>query len=202
MNEQELRDAIGRFTSGGTVGAHVLASGNKKQTLEHLTAAHAARHVWFEPPPPDAEHASRVRSWLRSPRVSGAIGSFASSVRTAVTDPERVKTVLGTALNAGIGHYVYTHDYVDSDIVAHAVQHVEVGLAVTASQARDVLSSLTSKLKSLAVGAHEAIGKSLSAFGRALSSVTGRAPRPQSGVGSRHVVRVSRHQRVAPHPRK
>jgi nucleoid DNA-binding protein len=117
------------------------------------------------------QHAERAKRWLNSEHVKAKIGEFAQSVKTQIKDPEVVKSYLGSAVNAGIGHYVYTHDNIDSEIVAHAVQHVGMGLRISASQARDVLGRLTSTLRSAAAGAHDSVVRALGAFQRGLRSL-------------------------------
>lgn len=120
--------------------------------------------------------ADRFKSWFESAEISKKVDALAATIAAKAKDPEVVKSVLGTAVNQAIGHYVYTHDYMDSDVVAHAIQYVEVGLSVTKAQAIDTLKGLTGKLISwrrdhlTKTQETDEILAALLAFGRALDA--------------------------------
>jgi len=88
----------------------------------------------------------KASAWLSRDKASAALAQVAGAVKTKIKDPEFIKAAIGTALNQAIGHYVYTHDYVDSDIIAHGIQHIEVGLAVSAAQARGIMRNAVDAL--------------------------------------------------------
>lgn len=170
FSSTEQRDAQGRFTDGGTVGEHVDAHPKgAKHALRELAMAHKRGEIAFEEP--QAGHGARVTAWVKSARIQERIGGFAKTVVESAKDPETVKSVLGVAVNGAIGHYVYTHDTIDSEIVAHAIQHVQIGLAVSVDQAKGILTRLVEHLRGALAGAAAGVGKSIEALHRALSVV-------------------------------
>lgn len=92
--------------------------------------------------------ADRFKAWFDGDNVQSKIGELVAGAK----DPEALKGALGGAINAAIGHYWPGHTDFDSAIIAHAVQHVELGAKITASQARDTLRNVTDALISLRGG--------------------------------------------------
>lgn len=173
FSSTETRDARGRWVDGATVGDHVDAHPKgKRRALRELAAAHKRGEIVFEEP--QAGHAGRVGAWLESTKVKERIGEFAKTVVESAKDPEVVKAVLGKAVNAAIWHYDYTHDDINAELVAHAIQHVQVGLAVSVDQAKGILTRLVEHLRGALAGAAAGIGKSLEALHRGLSVVRGK----------------------------
>lgn len=166
FSSTEQRDAQGRFVSSGVTRDHVV------RVRKGITRDHVVRVTGEEPA--QAGHAERVTAWIKSAEIQERIGGFAKTVVESAKDPETVKSVIGVAVNGAIGHYVYTHDNIDSEIVAHAIQHVQIGLAVSVDQARGILTRLVEHLRGALAGAAAGIGKSLEALHRGLSVVRGR----------------------------
>lgn len=129
FDPSEPRDEIGRWSGSGGGGGGSSSGGRSSGGF-----------------------VGRAHQWVSGGGAHAAIREFAATAKVKAKDPEVVKSVIATAVNQAIGHYVYTHDYMDSDAVAHAIQHVEVGLAVSKAQARDVLRSVTDKLIALRRG--------------------------------------------------
>lgn len=86
-----------------------------------------------------AQAKAKATSWLSREKASAALVEVAKTVKAKSTDPEFIKSTIAAGINAAIGHYVYTHDTLDSETIAHAIQHIETGLSVSAAQARSVM---------------------------------------------------------------
>lgn len=182
----------GKFTDGQTVGEHVAAHG--RGALPALAAAHGSGALAFEAPGRFARQMREAKQWLEGQHARDAIEKFAKNLALHARDPEVVKGVLGTAVNTAIGHYVYTHDNIDYDIVAHAIQHVQIGLAVSAHQARGILSGAVDALGEATHAATRTVQASVKALGRILAGA-GSAVRVASSkikglVTSDHHIRV------------
>lgn len=119
----------GKFSSSQGSSSESDSEGSTEESSAKKTAAH-----------------KKVATWLQKDKIAGGFNRAVATVKTKVKDPEVVKGVLSTAVNQAIGHYVYTHDYMDSDTIAHAIQHIEVGLAVSADQAKGIMKHMVKVL--------------------------------------------------------
>lgn len=94
----------------------------------------------------EAAAAKAVSSWFKRGNVSKAISSAMASTKSKAKDSEIVKGALGAALNAAIGHYWLGHTDFDALIISDAIQNIEVGLAITKSQAKETLMVVVDRL--------------------------------------------------------
>lgn len=133
----------GKFGSGGGGSGSESGGGSEGQAAGKASSGGKAEAL---PKEKKEKLTKKIGSWLSRDSVSKAITAAVSSAKTNAKDPEVIKGALGAALNAAIGHYWLGHTDFDALIISDAMQHIEVGLSVTKSQARDTLMKVVDKL--------------------------------------------------------